>query len=560
MNKKKTMLVTILLSLSLALTSCGQKTTEESLLSELARAASSESALPPTVTSSPENLETEDTSTEDPEETEAVLQAFIDGEETVGFDNCVFKNEYLTQDLDAFRALFSKGTELTLSDFIATLNGFYEGKPYEVKQTRYAFIDCGDDGVPELALEFTYTGQNDGDPVEYWVAKVIDDKIEMCYTDVYYNRSRTTVNKYGVFKNNGSGGAGNENHSVTMIDTDGKPTNVYTDDEYYSAEWIYSNSWLHVPEAAEKYTDDCEDLMIKRIDLSTEVVQDYGEMWKDPVYACGLYGSGEDGNTESYDDPEIFEPLSEYKAFLDLLGVDFCSLSDAEEKITAHKQEIGYKSKYDSEEEPDWILVQEEKEEEPETAEPSEAVTIEYSQGDFDRMKGIGCLIRNLYTVGADTGYGEFVPNDDEMYLDSAHLSADVVANWLKEVGQYGQSVLDGTVVDSYYVFSADTVRGYMASVLGWNTDDPFNGKLEQSDGRYKLGCASGAPGWNMYYIQHEISGSNVIVTAQLVENHSAMGEIDRGDFELTLQSDMNSRYGFHLVKVRRVRAGQEGY
>uniref|UniRef100_I5AXD9 Uncharacterized protein n=1 Tax=Eubacterium cellulosolvens (strain ATCC 43171 / JCM 9499 / 6) TaxID=633697 RepID=I5AXD9_EUBC6 len=186
---------------------------------------------------------------------------------------------------------------------------------------------------------------------------------------------------------------------------------------------------------------------------------------------------------------------------------------------------------------------------------------VSYSKEDFENMKGLGFLLCTAYTArNSSLPSGSFVADDEDLYFDREHFSAEAVGAWMQSISTGCPTVLADQSTGSEYRFPLKMVQGYMASMVGWNNEDPFNGTVPLVDGAYEWGAASGAPGWNMNYIGHEVIGTNVVVTAQLIENHAALGLLDKGDYELTLQSDPASRFGFYLVKARRVREGMDEY
>ena len=193
------------------------------------------------------------------------------------------------------------------------------------------------------------------------------------------------------------------------------------------------------------------------------------------------------------------------------------------------------------------------------TPEPTEEVveTVNFTQDTFDQMsKGLSYLLYNVY-VNREPPYASgagFLTDADEVYFDRNSLPEDVIMNWMQAmiIGLH-----DSLLYDENHNFSVTTVQNYMASMIGWNSEDPLYGRMQQNNGYYQAVQASGAPGWALRYISQESDGENVTVTAQLIQDYVAYGEVDRGDFAMTFQADENSMFGVHLVKVQRVREGE---
>ncbi len=99
----------------------------------------------------------------------------------------------------------------TYGDMIGAINAnvrenWFEGM--QVVETSYAFIDCGNDGVPEMALHVILNDPSGYEQMdEYYIFKYFNDTL--CIIDSYYAyyRSMGMLNKYGVYYTYGSSGA-----------------------------------------------------------------------------------------------------------------------------------------------------------------------------------------------------------------------------------------------------------------------------------------------------------------------------------------------------------------
>ena len=108
----------------------------------------------------------------------------------------------------------------------------YEGEAW-LSGVSYAYIDCGNDGSPELALKISTPMGKDGYVAEGWmeylVIKDIDGQLRSIYSDIAWSRSRINLNEYGYLCSDGSGGAVNQVFEKAFLDSAGKLHYIYRD-------------------------------------------------------------------------------------------------------------------------------------------------------------------------------------------------------------------------------------------------------------------------------------------------------------------------------------------
>lgn len=121
--------------------------------------------------------------------------------------------------------IYTKGREYTLSEVLDIVKAYYfEYFPdKDIKGIDYAYIDCGKDGVSELAIRFN--GLNiyyeDDDSTQVYIMKYIDGKLSLCFYYETWARSYSTVDRYGQYQSGGSGGSSNHYSEYGLIDKDG---------------------------------------------------------------------------------------------------------------------------------------------------------------------------------------------------------------------------------------------------------------------------------------------------------------------------------------------------
>ena len=152
------------------------------------------------------------------EDTESLLLEFVEGNATA------FAYNANGRGLEASK-------DYTLDQLVDAVNASLEddfvGMGKKVCDVSYALIDCGNDGVPELALWVSSNDESGYDEVtDYYIIKenaglVIEDGYESYY------RSFGTLNKYGVFCLSGSGGAASGGTTYYRVNAEGEHELIY---------------------------------------------------------------------------------------------------------------------------------------------------------------------------------------------------------------------------------------------------------------------------------------------------------------------------------------------
>ena len=145
-------------------------------------------------------------------------EKFMRNEAKISFDRFM-PNDYREE------AFYQKGSEYTLSEVlnIITAKYFEYFTDKKVDYIDYSYIDCGKDGVSELALRFNgmnIYGEDDNSTLVY-IIKYIDGILSLCFQYETWARSESTLNEYGYYQSGGSGGASNYYTESGLIDKDG---------------------------------------------------------------------------------------------------------------------------------------------------------------------------------------------------------------------------------------------------------------------------------------------------------------------------------------------------
>ena len=189
----------------------------------------------------------------------------------------------------------------------------------KVEEVDYAFIDCGNDGFPELCICFTSNNEGGYDEMNDYFTIVSFDR-GLSFQDHYntYYRSMGDMNKYGVFHTYGSSGANRGYDSYERVN------------KYGEHEFIYDvSSELQIKEPIINYYSIPSDVELPD-DYPTDL--DYGKINK---YAFGFM----EYTMDMYDDSELQDEYYRNHAyvFMDDYGDEYFP----EEKYAKIYEEAG---------------------------------------------------------------------------------------------------------------------------------------------------------------------------------------------------------------------------
>ena len=160
------------------------------------------------------------------------LYDFIDGKTEA---KVVCKTSYLEQG-ESYNFVDMK------SAFTNFFNSEWEGSGRELQEIHYAITDCGNDGVPEFALQFvcgTYEDDGEGGKqvnmaeATIYILRYADGGLEIVDSKTTGYRDWFELNKYGVFCESGSGGANLHVEGYFAVTADGEPVTLYVTDHLY---------------------------------------------------------------------------------------------------------------------------------------------------------------------------------------------------------------------------------------------------------------------------------------------------------------------------------------
>lgn len=269
-------------------------------------------------------------------------EAFLAGDEKVYINKYEFNAR--VEDDEPF-AYFNNTNGYLIADFfkqvIETESKGYESFPFE--KATYAFIDCGMDGIPELAMKAYFSNEWDTLEREY-VIKMIDDKLELTYMDESYYRDYTTItNVAGVVTETGSSGAASSFFKIGILDKDGRYVLDYTENTNYMALYMLGGRF---DDAVANTNEDYSSLFLRRYAFEENIDgNDFDEYEKRALYSAQLKEDEESNGIDRSENERIAKILFNY------VGERLYSLDEINAKIAEREKNIGFTDEVKNEKE-----------------------------------------------------------------------------------------------------------------------------------------------------------------------------------------------------------------
>ncbi|WP_010250602.1 hypothetical protein [Acetivibrio cellulolyticus] len=239
-------------------------------------------------------------------------------------------------------ALYKKGSEYTFSEVldIVTTNYYNYSSNKKIKYIDHSYIDCGKDGVNELALRLNGMDiySEDDDSTLVYIIKYINGKLSVCYYYETWARSESTINEYGYYQSYGSGGASNHGAEYGLIDKDGnwQPI-VYIESETDINQLALSDKLGQIPKMAEaKGISGGIELDTIRFDNNSNAANSDEIGNKECFYTFYIY----DDNWEPIKDPNLYTN-SIYKEIFDEALVPFITPDELSAIISEKEEKVG---------------------------------------------------------------------------------------------------------------------------------------------------------------------------------------------------------------------------
>ena len=352
LNKK--IFLSVIMAAAIAALTCGCSSSADEAIVPTAEPIETTTSTDESASKGDENTDSGTEATENTEEAldmeEACMSAyksFIDGDEKAYFE--AFGSGYQIEAPaweyeEMYDALPSDGA-YTMKEIAECLSkGTAESYMLEdvtLEPTiAYDYIDCGDDGIPELAVLY---GNLEPDDNYILVVKLIDDKLECIFQQRYGYRSYATINEYGYCNYGGSNGATSHSDTYYSIDASGQTHFLYGIDDEYSTFSFYipDNEEYQTVADEEGITDKIEVLeyFFRQYDES----EDYGEYLKDAAYI--FYPLADSGDRLSGDELTEARNSDPYVRFWESTGLKSYDEDGIDELVNAVLDKYGVTEK-----------------------------------------------------------------------------------------------------------------------------------------------------------------------------------------------------------------------
>ena len=254
----------------------------------------------------------------------------------------LFFHKYNEYDARGVESYFDKERGYTLSEIVDVLCAHYfeyTGKT-DVGAIKYAYMDCGNDGVQEMAVCFT--GMDiyceDDDSTLVYIIKEIDDQLELCYCYETWARSSASINEYGYYVSSGSGGASLHGTEFGYIDENGDWNYIaYIEEQSDISALSYPEELSQIPTvAASKSYEGTIVFLTYRFTEYTDADYYAGVEMDDDLYTFEVY---DDDYNEISDESTYIDSV--YKDIFDEAGVLIFSKDEMEEMLSERKDAVG---------------------------------------------------------------------------------------------------------------------------------------------------------------------------------------------------------------------------
>jgi len=336
---------------------------------------------------------------------------FLKNEAKVSFDPYMpYSNNSIYE-----QALYTKGSEYTLSEVldIVTAEYFDNFTNEKIKYIDYSYIDCGKDGVKELALRFNGMDiyePDDGSTLVY-IIKYIEGKLSLCYYYETWARSDTTLNEYGYIESGGSGGASKYIVDYGLIDKDGNWQPIVTIEiEQDINQLTWSDELWKIPEVAEE-KGISEGIEVDTISFNYNVNTNNPDetVNKECFYTFYVY----DDNWDIIEDTNLYTN-SIYKDIFDEAKVSFITPDELKTMILEKEKKLGATAEIKKGKEVRW-----------------ETLSEKMFSGYLKRKTKLDTLVRNGFQVFEDQSFDvkldsfgdvRFVSGSSEFKIPSLYL------------------------------------------------------------------------------------------------------------------------------------------
>lgn len=260
-----------------------------------------------------------------------------------------------------FTNIFLADNGMTFADFLEKfckeMSKEWES-PMRPDDISYSYIDCGNDGIPELALKFAGEDSKYLIGTDLFIIKLMEDsRLQFIFYDEFGYRSYGDLNEYGYYSNGGANSASSYMSGYSYIDAESNVRFLYMQ-EYEGTIWgFYAPGGSEAVIAKAKEFGIADNIEIIGTSFKDFYNQDYDEYLK----ACmwNYYEIDENFDLVEESAEDIYDKSSKYRQVWDCTGLKLNTEKEIEDAIKAREAEYGVTDTIKNGRELDWINISE---------------------------------------------------------------------------------------------------------------------------------------------------------------------------------------------------------
>lgn len=224
---------------------------------------------------------------------------------------------------------------------------YVDGTP-EMTELSYAIIDCGLDGIPELALLAQV--ESCGDIYsDLFVIKAEADKLQIVYKDSSTGYFNTTLFADGLLTKSAFFGTSQTDNSYYYLDATGTLNLIYNETTSYSAPGILDKRFGDHPSSE---VPELKGAYLKAFNFTESSDYDDSQKWAEQRMYCAEKDDDEPSNGVDFAENEKV-----IRKIFDKYGLQLYHLSQIKDKIAKRKAELGLTQENEKYTQIDWKAV-----------------------------------------------------------------------------------------------------------------------------------------------------------------------------------------------------------
>lgn len=254
------------------------------------------------------------------------FEAFLNNEEKAGLERV--RGENYKAGNSVYLSQFTED-EVSFDELVEKMVFLYSD-PYEeytLGEVSYTYLDCGADGISELAVRIDLSGSYDESMI-VTVIKEFDGKLQIVYQGIGSDRSSLDiVNSYGKIAEASFFGYDIYNNSIGYLNADGEYELACSDTVYYNAQAVLDKRF---DKAIEQCADNLEERYLRVLRFKE------GDSSQEEYFYCAEKEEDEPSNGIDFE-----ENVKVLQGLFEEAGVKLYSLQEIYDLRVAREKELG---------------------------------------------------------------------------------------------------------------------------------------------------------------------------------------------------------------------------